>query len=341
MSGIEHANGHRANGLMSMLQPTAMSGPRPNPEDYPFDLRRTLAAVRPLRSAVPPDAYSATTLGTEREGNAILIDEDGLLLTIGYLIVEATDVLVSDDTGRPVPAQVVGYDHDTGFGLLRAVSSLGLDPVEMASSAATLREGDKAVIAAQGGIEQALAARVAARREFAGSWEYLLDEAIFTMPLHPNWSGAALLSADDGSLLGVGSLFVQEASEGRTPVPGNMFVPIDLLTPILDDLITHGQRVTPPRPWLGMSTTEALGHLLVANVRDGGPADEAGIEPGDLIRSIEGERVETLAEMYRRVWAAGDAGTIVRFSIQRDAEVIEVVVHSADRRDFYRMPRRH
>ncbi len=341
MSGIEHANGHRANNLMSMLQPSALSGPRPNPEDYPFDLRTVLSAVRPLRSAVPPEAYSANTLGTEREGNAILIDKDGLLLTIGYLIVEASDVLVSDDKGRPVTAQVVGYDHDTGFGLLRAVSSLGIDPVELASSAVTLREGDKAVIAAQGGVDQALAARVAARREFAGSWEYMLDEAIFTMPLHPNWSGAALLGAEDGRLLGIGSLFVQEASEGRTPIPGNMFVPIDLLTPILDDLIAHGRRVTPPRPWLGMSTTEALGHLLVSNTRDGGPAEVAGIEPGDLIRAVEGEEVETLAELYRKMWSVGDAGSIIRLSVQRDAEAMEIMVHSADRRDYYRMPRRH
>lgn len=341
MSGIEHSNGHRADGLISMLQPTQLRGPQPKPEEYPFDLRTVLSAVRPLRSAVPPDAYSANTLGIEREGNAILIDEDGLLLTIGYLIVEATDVVVSDDAGHPVPAQVVGYDHETGFGLLRAVSSLGLPPVEMASSAATLREGDRAVVASQGGLEQALAARVAARREFAGSWEYLLDEAIFTMPLHPNWSGAALLGAEDGQLLGVGSLFVQEANEGRTPVPGNMFVPIDLLTPILDDLITLGHRRAPPRPWLGMHTTEALGHLLVASVHDNGPAERAGIEPGDLIHSVEGDEIDTLGDLYRRVWSVGQSGARIRISIQRDAEIMEVVVHSGNRRDHLKLPRRH
>ncbi len=341
MSGIDHANGHRADGLMSMLQPTPLQGPRPKPEDYPFDLRTVLSAVRPLQSAVPPDAYSASTLGTEREGNAILIDEDGLLLTIGYLIVEAADVLVSDDTGTPIPAQVVGYDHDTGFGLLRAVSTLGIEPIELASSAASLREGDKAIVASQGGLEQALEAHVASRREFAGSWEYLLDEAIFTMPLHPCWSGAALLGVEDGRLLGVGSLFVQEAAEGRTPVPGNMFVPIDLLTPILDDLITHGRRNAPPRPWLGMHTTEALGHLLVAGVRDGGPAERAGIEPGDLVHAVEGETVETLAEMYRTMWSAGSAGASIRLSVQRDAEAMEIVVRSGDRRDHYKMQRSH
>ncbi len=341
MSGIDHANGNRADGLMSMLQPAPLRGPRPKPEDYPFDLRTALSAVRPLRSAVPPDAYSASTLGTEREGNAVLIDEEGLLLTIGYLVVEATDVVISDDTGRPVPAQVVGYDHDTGFGLLRAVSPLGLKPVELASTAAMLRDGDSAVVAAQGGLEQALAAHVAARREFAGSWEYLLEEAIFTMPLHPNWSGAALLDAKDGRLLGIGSLFVQEAVEGRSPVPGNMFVPIDLLTPILDDLITMGKRNAPPRPWLGMHTTEALGHLLVAGVRDSGPAEQAGIEPGDLVCAVEGEEVETLAEMYRRVWSVGYAGTNIHITVQRDDKAMEIVVHSGDRREFLKLPRRH
>ncbi len=161
------------------------------------------------------------------------------------------------------------------------------------------------------------------------------------MPLHPCWSGAALLGVEDGRLLGVGSLFVQEAAEGRTPVPGNMFVPIDLLTPILDDLITHGRRNAPPRPWLGMHTTEALGHLLVAGVRDGGPAERAGIEPGDLVRAVEGETVETLAEMYRTMWSAGSAGASIRLSVQRDAEAMEIVVRSGDRRDHYKMQRRH
>ena len=341
MPGIEEANGHRANGVLPILQPPPLSGPRPNADELSFDLRAALAAVRPLRSAVPRDAHTAYSLGTEREGNAVLIDSDGLLLTIGYLIVEATDVIVSDDKGHPVPAQVVGYDHETGFGLIRAVNSLGIAPITMASTAAPLRDNDPAIIAAQGGLEQAISAKVASRREFAGSWEYLLDEAIFTTPLHTNWSGSALIANDDGRLLGLGSLFVQDAVEGGSPVPGNMFVPIDLLTPILDDLITLGRRASPPRPWLGMHTTEALGHLLVAGVHDRGPADKAGIEPGDLVRTVDGDEVFGLAEMYRRMWSIGHAGVDIRFGIQRDAEALEIVIETGDRREYLRLPQTH
>lgn len=343
MAGIEKANGHRASGLLPLLKPPPISGPQPSPEEVRFDLEEVLSAVRPLRSAVPADSHSAATLGTEREGNAILLDEDGLMLTIGYLVVEATDVMVGDIKGHPVVAQVVGWDHETGFGLIRAAQDLGATPIQIADDSDTemLQTGDEVIIAAQGGLEQALSGTVADRREFAGSWEYLLDLAIFTKPLHPSWSGAALVSPDTGKLMGVGHLFVQDAEGGREQVTGNMFVPIDLLAPIFGDLIRMGRRADPPRPWLGMHTTEALGHLLVAGCHDDGPADHAGIVPGDLILSIDGAPVEILSDMYRKIWSLGRAGVEVPITIQRGPQLHEVVVHSSDRRSFLKLPQRH
>ncbi len=341
MAGIEKANGHRASELLPLLKPPPISGPQPSPQEVRFDLDTVLSAVRPLRSTVPADSHSADTLGTEREGNAILLDDDGLMLTIGYLVVEATDVVVGDTKGHPVPTQVVGWDHETGFGLIRTTDNLGATPIQRAEDTEALMIGDEVIIAAQGGMEQALMGTVADRREFAGSWEYLLDLAIFTKPLHPSWSGAALISPDDGKLLGVGSLYVQDAEGGRDEVTGNMFVPIDLLTPIFDDLAKHGRRADPPRPWLGMHTTEALGHLLVAGCHDDGPADRAGIVPGDLILSIDEAPVETLPDMYRKVWSLGRAGVEVPITIQRGPQLQEVVVHSSDRRSFLKLPLRH
>jgi S1-C subfamily serine protease len=341
MDDIEKANGHRASGVLPVLKQPPLPGPRPKPEECLFDLETSVSAVRSLRSSVPAESHTAASLGTEREGNAVLIDDKGLLLTIGYLVVEATEIYIGDAKGHPVPGQLVGYDHETGFGLVRAAHDLGVSPIMVAESAEDLRTDDPVIIAAQGGIEQAMSGHVADRREFAGSWEYMLDLAIFTVPLHPTWSGAALIDIEHGKLVGVGSLFVQEAGAGGAPVSGNMFVPIDLLTPIFDDLLRSGRRADAPRPWLGMHTTEALGHLLVAGIHDGGPADEAGIMPGDLVLGVDGVSVETLAEMYRAVWSLGRAGVEVPFAIQRGPQMHEIVVISSDRRIYIALPQRH
>jgi S1-C subfamily serine protease len=341
MSDIERANGHRVSGVLPSLGSGPLPATRPHPKDYSFDLSAVLDAVRPIRSAVPADGHTAATLGTEREGNAVLIDSDGLLLTIGYLIVEATDVIVSDRKGMPVPAQVVGYDHETGFGLVRAARSLDIEPLTISQDVASLETGDEIVIAAQGGLDQAMRGRVAARREFAGSWEYLLEAAIFTVPLHPHWSGAALIDPKTGHLFGTGSLFVQEALGGDEQAPGNMFVPIDLLTPILDDLIALGRPARKPRPWLGMHTTEAMGHLLVAGVHSGGPAENAGVEPGDIIQRVDGQQVRGLSDLYRKMWSAGESGTEIRLAVVRGMEALEIVVRSGDRHRYLKLPQRH
>ncbi len=339
MADVKRSNGHRLDGVLPVSQPR-IPGPRPTENDIAFDLEAGVSAVRSLRSHVPPDARTANTLGTEREGNAVLIDESGLLVTIGYLISEATDVSIGAPGGHELAAQVVAYDHATGFGLVRTVSPIDVPPLELAGAPDDPGDGDSVVIASAGGVDASILGRVVERRVFAGSWEYMIDAAMFTVPLHPRWSGAALIRPRDGKLVGIGSLFVQEVGPG-VETPGNMFVPVSLLQPILDEMLETGRAGSLARPWVGMHAAEALGHLVVSNVMEGGPADRAGIVPGDIIREVEGESVETLAEMYTRMWGAGGPGDDIVFGITRGARVLEIVIRSADRHDFLHHPPRH
>jgi S1-C subfamily serine protease len=312
---------------------------RPRPDEWAFDLERALASVVAVRSEIPSDAFTASILGTERAGNGVVIDRGGLILTIGYLITEAETIWLTALSGMAAPAHVVGYDQVTGFGLVQALGRLGAPPLELGSAAATA-VGDPVVIAGEGGRSHALKATVVAKREFAGYWEYVLDEAIFTMPPHPSWGGAACIGAD-GRLQGIGSLFVQEARGDGIASQGNMVVPIDLLSPILDDLVTLGRVDRPPRPWLGMYTSEAENTVFVAGVANGGPADRAGIKAGDFVLEVAGARVTDLGTAFRRVWAQGPAGSEIPLTIARDGALHRVTVRSADRNDFLRKPRLH
>lgn len=341
MADIKRSNGHRLEGVLPVAQPQ-IPGPRPTEGDVAFDLEAGVSAVRSLRSRVPADARTARTLGTEREGNAVLIDESGLLLTIGYLISEATDVSIGGLDGQAIAAQVAAYDHATGFGLVRTVEPLDIPPLKISNAAEVPGGGDSVIIASAGGVDASILGTVAERRVFAGSWEYMIDSAIFTQPLHPKWSGAALIDPKNGTLVGIGSLFVQEVGgSGDEELPGNMFVPVSLLGPIYEELIRIGRAASTARPWIGMHTAEALGHLVVSDVLEGGPADRAGVETGDIIRAVEGESVETLIEMYRGMWAVGGPGADISLAIIRGSRVLEIVVRSADRQDFLSRPPRH
>jgi S1-C subfamily serine protease len=292
-----------------------------------------VSAVVRVKARVPADARTADVLGREREGSGVVIDSDGLVLTIGYLMVEASTAEIGTHDGRTVPAAVVGYDHETGFGLLRALLPLKIAPMPLGNSAG-LREGDPALVASFGGAGMVAPARVAARRAFAGNWEYLLDEAIFTTPPHPAWSGAALIGRD-GKLLGIGSLILGDA--GREGKPGNMFVPIDRLRPILGDLVEQGRVSGPARPWLGITANEANGALIVARLTPGGPAERAGVRAGDTIVGVGGERPGSLADFYKKVWARGSAGVVVPLDLARNDEVRRVQIETIDRLDHLKL----
>jgi S1-C subfamily serine protease len=290
-------------------------------------------SVVALRASIRSDGFTASGLGTRREGSGVVIRENGLVLTIGYLITEAEEVWLTAGDGRVLPAHVVGYDQETGFGLVQALGQLGVPALELGKSA-TARVGDPVVFA--DGAGQVVKATIAARQEFAGYWEYLLDDAIFTAPAHPSWGGAALVDAE-GRLIGVGSLRLQMVREGEVE-DANMIVPIDLLPPILDDLLTRGQANRPARPWLGVFSAESNGDVVVINVAQGGPAAKAGLKPGDKISDIRDERVDGLADLYRKMWKSGPAGAEVPMRIVRNGRDSWVRVKSADRTDYLRKP---
>lgn len=296
-----------------------------------------LAAVVKVKTFVPSDSRTAETLGREREGSGIVIDNAGLILTIGYLMVEAQGAEITGADGRTVPAQVVGYDHESGFGLLRADPPPRVKPIPLGRSA-DVKERDPVLIASNGGPDMASPAFIVAKRVFAGSWEYMLDDAIFTAPPHPAWSGAALIDRD-GKLVGVGSLIVGDTTGTNTHLPGNMFVPIDRLKPIMADLIADGKVSGPAKPWLGLNTEELRGRLFVTRVSPDSPASKAGIQPGDVVVSVGGQTPRGLADFYRKVWAIGPAGVDVPLGILQGTAMRDVSLHSIDRRQHLRLGR--
>jgi S1-C subfamily serine protease len=312
---------------------------QPKPENYRFDLNRALSSVVGVRASIPDDAFTAETLGTERGGNGVLISEKGVVLTIGYLIVEAEQVWLQFGDGRAVPGHVLGYDQETGFGLVQALGAVGLPALGLGNSAAA-DVGERVVLAGAGGRPHAVAARIAVKQEFAGYWEYAIDEAIFTSPAHPSWGGAALIGPE-GDLLGIGSLQLQREGEGGRVEDLNMIVPIDLLKPVLDDLLTLGRPNRPPRPWLGIYATEVEDKVVVAGVAGGGPAQQAKLKTGDIVLAVGGGEVGDLADLYRRVWSLGQAGVEVPLLIYRDGRALELSVPSADRNRFLKGPSLH
>jgi S1-C subfamily serine protease len=310
----------------------------PKSEAPRFDAERALRSVVTLRSVVPEDAFTASVLGTERAGSGVVIRESGLVLTIGYLITEAESVWLTDSEGRVTPAHVLAYDQESGFGLVQALGPLGLPALEFGNSGAAAL--DDPVLVASGNRKQSVRARIVAKQEFTGYWEYLLNEAIFTAPAHPLWGGAGLID-QHGKLLGVGSLHLQQTTERGQPRDINMIVPIDLLPPILDDLLTFGRVNKPPRPWLGVYAAESDGKLLVAGVDDRGPAAAAGLHRGDIITAVRDSGVESLAEFYRKVWDSGPAGAEIPIEVVRDKRSAWLRIKSADRSAFLKKPRLH
>jgi S1-C subfamily serine protease len=312
---------------------------QPKPADYAYDLDAVLTSVVGLRSTIPDDAFTAETLGTERAGHGVLIRENGLILTIGYLVTEAEAIWLTLGDGRVVQGHALGYDQESGFGLVQALSRLDLPALAFGHSAA-VRIGDPVVVGGVGGRQRSVAARVLAKQEFAGYWEYVLDEALYTGPAHPNWGGTALIGSN-GELLGIGSLQLeQERAKGATERL-NMIVPIDLLKPILDDLTKHGRRSTPPRPWLGLYATEIEDRVVVVGLTNRGPAQSADLRTGDVIVSVRGTEVTTLAGFFRGIWSLGNAGVEVPLTIDRDGNILEMRLQSADRNSFFRKPRLH
>jgi S1-C subfamily serine protease len=308
---------------------------QPDESEVRFDLAPVLDAVVALRAEVPEDAFTAGVLGTERSGNGVVIRDDGLVLTIGYLVTEATSIWLTTNAGNVVAGYPLAFDFETGFGLVQPLGALDL-PALPRGTMRSVDIGDEVFVIGHGGRPHALKARLFAKREFAGYWEYVLDQALFTTPPHPEWSGAALVGRD-GRLVGVGSLFVQEAIDGET-LKGNMFVPIDLLEPIVDDLLQFGRPNRPARPWLGIYVAESDGRLVVQGLAKGAPADRAGVHLGDVVAEVAGAAVGDLAQFFRAVWRLGPAGTVIPLTIRRGDAGRPLRIRSADRAAFLKKP---
>lgn len=311
----------------------------PQAEDYTFDLARALQAVVGIRTAVPSDAFTADVLGTERRGNGVIIRSSGLILTIGYLITEASEVWLTLADGRTVRGDVIGYDQDTGLGLVQALERFNLPALALGESSEAI-PGTDVVAASAGGRDHSVAARVVARQEFAGYWEYLLDAAIFTAPAHPFWGGSALIDPT-GALIGIGSLQLEQASSSDERLPINMYVPTDLLKPIIEDMLATGRPNRPPRPWLGVYATESDNRVIIAGVAGRGPAARAKLKQGDVVLSVGGMKVSGLAGMFRSVWSLGGAGVEVPMTVFRDGRPMELTVKSGDRNRFLKGPSLH
>ena len=301
----------------------------PNPEDCTEQVLQALQSVVSVRTRIPDQAMTAESLGSEREGHGVVINEQGLVLTIGYLVTEANSVWLVDHRGETLQGHVVAYDQQSGFGLVQALGKLSLPPVLLGKSCNLVR-GQTMLLAGCGGHRNTQLVQVGGIDEFAGYWEYLIDNAIFTVPAHPFWSGAALFG-EDGMLYGVGSLILQTSGPDDSVSSANMVVPIDLLPPILDDLLMYGKRNEPARPWVGWFTQESDEGLLVVGMSDGGPAEEAGLQSGDIIVEVNGRNVDTLADLFRAVWSAGDAGVEITVMYERDDSFKSARITTVDR----------
>ncbi|MFK7966940.1 MAG: S1C family serine protease [Burkholderiaceae bacterium] len=315
---------------------------QPDKSEVEFDLSAALDAVVLVRSEIPEDGFTAETLGTERVGNGVCISEDGLVLTIGYLVTEAQSVWLTCNDGSVVAGYPIAYDQVTGFGLIKALGPLSAPPLPRSTSQ-DVQAGDTVYVIGQGGIAHALKSQITDKHEFAGYWEYLLDEALFTSPAHPQWGGAAVLN-EQGQLIGIGSLLVQEGDaddDDDEAAQANMIVPIELLEPILDDLVTTGQAARAPRPWLGLYPIEAERHLVVGGVANDGPAARAGLSQGDLILAVGEQKVESLAWFFREVWQQGPAGTEIPLTVAQNNEISKIKILSADRNDYLKKPSLH
>lgn len=312
---------------------------QPDPDDYSFDLERALKAVVSLKTYVPADAFTAGTLGTERAGSGVVIRDSGLVATIGYLITEAETIWITSSDGQAIQGHALAYDQESGFGLVQTLGRLNVPSLEMGDSD-RLKVGDQAVFAAGGGRHHSVETRVVGRQEFAGYWEYVLDDAIFIAPAHPFWGGGGLIGID-GKLAGIGSLILQQGDGKGKRLDMNMVVPIGLLTPIMQDLMTFGRVNRPARPWLGMYATEADEALVVGGLADNGPAEQAGVRQGDRILAVGGDEISDLAGLWRRVWAAGSAGAEVRLRLMRENTPLALTVRSGDRTTFLKSPKLH
>jgi serine protease Do len=300
-------------------------------------LTRANAAVVGIEAVAVEDARSIESLGRVREGSGVVIGEDGLVLTIGYLILEADHIDLVLDKGRRVPARIVAQDIASGFGLLQALAPLALAPAPLGVSSA-INRNEPLIVASGGGDAGVSLARLVSRRAYSGFWEYYIDGALFTSPAHADYSGAGLFNGS-GELVGIGSLAVTDAAGvDAPPMRGNMFVPVDLLKPILGELRAHGASRDSTRPWLGLNCIEFEGHVRVVRLTRESPAEDAGLQPGDAILAVDGMPVADLASFYKTLWRDHQPEREVSLDVLRGTETLHLRARAIDRAKTFSRP---
>ena len=285
-----------------------------------------------LRSLVPDSAMTAELLGTERNSHAVQISADGLLLTVGYSVIEANEIWLTNRKGQTSEAIILAQDYDSGIALLKPASPIGLHFFETATNH-ILKAGEELFIAASE-EEELVPVTLNSVGEYSGRWEYLLERALFTLPLYERWSGAALLNSQ-GQLCGIGSLALgMQNSEGYIE-PGNMFIPVDLVTPHLHFLQSHGKKPGQLRPWLGTLIEEHNAEIFIVGIYHGAPAALAGVRPGDIIKAVNGIPVTSVADFLRTMWRQSTAGEEIPLLLSNGKDSREVILESTDRNSFF------
>ena len=300
------------------------------------DVRRIYQSVVKIDSIVPTDARTANSLGTIRGGNGIVID-DKHILTIGYIVVEAETITITLPNGGVVPAELAGYDHTTGFGILKTILPSKLTPIQIGNSD-KLNKEDLLYVLPYLTEGAPSAVKMVSRRSFTGWWEYFLDKPIYTHPMNTSFAGSALIN-EFGELLGIGSLYVSDAAAEGVPMPGNLFVPINDLKPILNDLIVHGKRTADVKPYMGLTSNDDTGKVMVTRVNDDGPAAKAGFKENDIILKVNKINIQDTEKFYKTVWSQGGPGTLLDFEIERNNQIISLKLTTMDRNDFFVKPK--
>jgi S1-C subfamily serine protease len=297
-------------------------------------IERFYESIVSVRSIVSPEARTAVSLGVEREGNGVAIDENHIL-TIGYIVIESESIEIGLSDGRRLPAKLVGYDHTSGFGIIKSVVPLEMQPLQLGNSDNINSEQDLLILPSSNRGAGSIV-RSVSRRPFTGWWEYFVESPIYTTPPNGLWAGAPILN-ENGEILGIGSLFVSESVPGISS-PGNMSVPINLLKPILEDLKSSGRRKSKTQPYLGISSDDSNDQVIVTRVSKSGPAFEAGIRPQDVIMTINGSQISDLKSFYEKIWKSGEAGVTIELSVLRSGTIMTFDVKTVDRLDHFFKP---
>ena len=300
------------------------------------DILNIYKSVVKIDSIIPPEARTAQSLGTVRGGNGVVID-DKHILTIGYIVVEAETITITLPDGKKFPGELIGYDHTTGFGILRTIIHSNLTPLKIGDSDQLTKEDFLYVLPylTEG---RPSAVKMVSRRSFAGWWEYFLDKPIYTYPANSSFAGSALIN-EYGEVLGIGSLYVGDAAATGISSPGNMFVPINDLKPILDDLIQNGRRTKDIKPYMGLTSSDNTGQVKITRVNDNGPAAKAGFNVNDTILAVNNEKINSIEDFYKVVWSFGGPGTKLQFDIERNQEKLNIELTTMDRNDFFVKPK--